>query len=241
MMQRLIARIPGKAVRATSERRTEELPLSPVPASEIAAMEGARAPEGEQLAQDRVAMVRFGREWLKSPLRVGAVVPSSSSLARAITDGLTAADGPVLELGPGTGVFTEALLKRGIAGSDIAAIEASPGFAAALALRFPEVRVIAGDAARIRQLSPFGVGGAGVVICGLPLLSMPVSKRMRIMSGALDTLRPGGSFRLFTYGLRCPIPESVLDRLGLTARRASFVARNLPVASVYVLDRRTGE
>ena len=178
----------------------------------------------------------FGREWMKAPLKVGAVAPSSSGLARAITRGLSATDGPVIELGPGTGVFTSALLARGIPGACIAAIESSSGFASALTSRFPEVRVICADAARIRHLYPFHAP-TNVVVCGLPLLSMPSGKVFRILMGSFAVLRPGGSFRLFTYSARCPVPRVTLDRLGLVARRVAFVPLNLPPASVYDLRR----
>lgn len=92
---------------------------------------------------------RFGLEWLYAPLRTGAVAPSGVALASAMTAALTEADGPVIELGPGTGVFTRALVARGIPADRIAAIEASAGFAAHLAAHHPDLRVIHGDAARI--------------------------------------------------------------------------------------------
>lgn len=183
---------------------------------------------------------RFGREWLRAPLRVGAVAPSGSALAKAMADGLSEADGPVIELGPGTGVFTRALLARHIPAERITAIEVSGGFASALALRFPGVWVVHGDAAQVRRLAPLGPGAAGVVVCGLPLLSMPPGKVLRILAGSFTLLRPGGAFRLFTYGRRCPVPGAILDRLGIIAQRSHFVSRNIPPATVYVLSK-TGD
>lgn len=188
--------------------------------------------------QPSSAIALFGREWVRAPLLVGALAPSSAALARAITAGMSVADGPVIELGPGTGVFTSALLERGIAPDQIATIEASGRFAAALALRHPDVSVIRADAARIRHLTPFGPAGAATVICGLPLLSMPPVKVMRILSGSFAALRPGGAFRLFTYGPQCPVSKTMRERLGLVARRTAFVALNIPPASVYSLERR---
>tara|TARA_R110000751_G_scaffold95381_4_gene186400 strand:+ start:27340 stop:27951 length:612 start_codon:yes stop_codon:yes gene_type:complete len=184
----------------------------------------------------RPAAPRFGREWVKAPLTVGAIAPSSAGLARAITRGLSATDGPVVELGPGTGVFTSVLLARGIPGASIAVIETSSGFASALTRQFPEVRVICADAARIRRLYPFRTP-AKVVVCGLPLLSMPPGKVFRILAGSFAVLQPGGSFRLFTYSSRCPVPPVILDRLGLVSRRVAFVPLNIPPASVYDLRR----
>ena len=180
----------------------------------------------------------FGREWLRAPLRVGAVAPSSAGLAAAMTRALTNASGPVVELGPGTGVFTASLLLRGIPSAQITAIEAGEGFVVALQRRFPEVAVIHGDAVRVRHVVPCGPGGAGVVICGLPLLSMPPAKVLRIVAGCMTILRLDGELRLFTYGFRCPIPASILSRLGLVAQRKAFVPLNMPPASVYAIQRK---
>jgi len=180
----------------------------------------------------------FGGEWLKAPRRVGAIAPSSPALARAITARLSETDGPILELGPGTGVFTAALLARGVPPQQIAAIEASEGFAASLADAYRDVTVIHGDAARVRYLSPFGEAAAGCVVCGLPLLAIPPAKLLRIVAGSFAALRPGGEFRLFTYGPICPVSEAILSRLGLASRRTAFVALNMPPASVFVLERR---
>ena len=181
----------------------------------------------------------FFREWIKAPLRVAAIAPSSQGLAKAITDGLTGADAPIIELGPGTGVFTAALLARGIAPADIVAIEASPGFAGALAARFPAVKVVCDDAARVKHLTPFGAGAAGAAVCGLPLLSMPPRQVMRILEGSFASMHPASGFRLFTYGPRCPVRQSILERLDLEAERTAFVLFNAPPASVYILRKRT--
>lgn len=177
----------------------------------------------------------FGSEWLRSPRSVGAIAPSSAYLAHAITRGLSKTDGPVLELGPGTGVFTRALMQRGVLPEHIAAIEASEEFAITLAGQLSRVTVIHGDAARISQLTPFGPSGAALIICGLPLLSMPPAKVLRILSGCMRSLRQDGELRLFTYGPRCPVSKVIRVRLGLVARRVAFVPMNIPPASVFSL------
>ena len=155
-----------------------------------------------------------------------------------MTQGLMATCGPVIELGPGTGVFTAALLRRGIPAAQVGVIEASESFAAALSLRFPQVAVIHDDAARIRHVTPFGLGAADLVICGLPLLSMPQAKVLRIVAGIMRVLKPDGELRLFTYGQRYPIPAAMLSRLSLVAQRRTFVPLNMPAASVYAVVRR---
>ncbi len=144
------------------------------------------------------AFLAFGREWLRDPLRVAAVAPSGGSLARAITQGIRPDTAPVIELGPGTGVFTDALVARGIPPERIAAIETGADFALHLARRWPALRLIHDDAARLRHLVPFGHHTVGAVVCGLPLLSMSPAKVYRIVAGAFSNLRPGGHFALFT-------------------------------------------
>lgn len=180
----------------------------------------------------------FFRAWLADPLQAGAVLPSGPALAELITADITSDIAPVIELGPGTGVFTRALLDRGVAERDLVLVEAGPDFARRLARRFPAARLLAMDAARLHRL-PRGEGRlAGAVISGLPMLSMPPRKMYAILAGAFRHLRRDGAFYQFTYGPRCPVPTVVLDRLDLRAQRIGGVFVNLPPASVYRISRR---
>lgn len=182
--------------------------------------------------------ITFSREWVRAPLRVGAVSPSGPALAKAMANEVTVSSSPVIELGPGTGVFTSALRDRGIADESIVLIESNMAFANTLAERFPNIRVIRADACQIRRVTPFGKAGAGTIICGLPLLSMPPSKVQRIVSGGFQVLRPGGVFRLFSYGPNCPVPGRILERLGVISEKQAFVPMNLPPAFVFNLFRK---
>src|SRR5690349_10301166 len=146
---------------------------------------------------------RFLRGLIERPKNVGAIAPSSPALARAIAAQIDPkVEGPVLELGPGTGVVTEALLKRGIAPERITAIEYDPDFAAMVRKRFPRVNVIEGDAFDLvhtlgrEHTEPF----AGIV-SGLPLLNFPPHKRLALIEGALDRLKHGSPLVQFSYGL----------------------------------------
>lgn len=183
-------------------------------------------------------IVQFVREWIRAPLRTGAIAPSGPSLARAITKGLSSQTGPVLELGPGTGVFTEFLLANGVPMAQITAIEASENFAHYMKTRYPGLLTVHGDAARLASFCPFPPGSVGAVVCGLPLLSMPSRSVMRILTGSFSVLRKDGEFRLFTYSGRCPVASAILDRLELRAEKAAYVPTNIPPAWVYRLTRR---
>lgn len=183
--------------------------------------------------------VRFVRAWRANPTRIGAILPSSSRLAAAITRDLDPHHGPCLELGAGTGSFTRALVTRGFTPARLTLVEMDPMFVRQLRLEFPEAYVYQGDAARLMGVPLFAEGFAGSAVCGLPLLNMPVKTQIGILRGAFSQLRPGGSLVLFTYGPRCPVPLRVLDRLGLRARRVQTVFVNVPPAHVWKLTRRT--
>ena len=180
----------------------------------------------------------FLRAWLADPLRVAAVTPSSPALAEVITAEITPESAPVIELGPGTGVFTRALLARGVPEEQLALVEHNAEFARLLELRFPFARVLFLDAARLGQVDPFGGVKAGAVVSGLPLLATPPSKVLATLRGAFRHLRPDGAFYQFTYGLRCPVRRVVLDRLDLQATRVGRTLANVPPAAVYRIDRR---
>lgn len=175
----------------------------------------------------------FLRSWMIRPLQVAAIAPSSRWLANAITADVSGNAGPVLELGAGTGVFTQALLRRGVPEKALTLIEREPVFAELLRERFPAASVLECDAAML----PGGHDRFSAAISGLPLLSMPDEQVERILARAFEFLQADACFYQFTYGPRCPVSESGLLHLGLTARFCRFVPLNLPPASVYRIAR----
>jgi phosphatidylethanolamine/phosphatidyl-N-methylethanolamine N-methyltransferase len=181
--------------------------------------------------------VLFLRSALRDPSRVGAVVPSGRALANLITTDLTSFSEPVIELGPGTGAFTQALIARGVPEDRLALIEADPAFAHTLRARFPRARVLAMDATDLERLADLFHEPAGAVVSGLPLLSMPIGKVASILRGAFRHLRTGGTLYQFTYVPRCPVPWQVRQDLELEATRVGAAWANLPPAFVYRLRR----
>ncbi|MGO4394323.1 class I SAM-dependent methyltransferase [Variovorax sp. M-6] len=181
----------------------------------------------------------FLRSWLRDPRLVGAVAPSGRSLAALITSDIQSADDPIIELGPGTGVFTEALLARGVPRKRLVLVEADRAFAYSLGRRFPGVRVLHMDAAHLGQTGVFfGGERASAVVSGIPLLAMPVEKALAILRGAfLRHLRADGALYQFTYLPRCPVPHALLERAGLHAVRIGVAVANLPPAFVYRFQR----
>ncbi len=180
----------------------------------------------------------FLREWLSDPLRVASIAPSGRALAEMMTRDIDAASAPVIELGPGTGAFTDALLARGIPEDRLALIEMGQNFVNLLRYRLPRATVLAMDATRLGKVELFGGEKAGAVISGLPVLAMPPRTVMLILHGAFAHLRDGGAFYQFTYGPVCPVKRPILDRLGLEAKRIGGAMINLPPASVYRITRK---
>lgn len=189
-------------------------------------------------ANECADIFRFFWSWTSDPLRVAAIAPSGESLARMMTREIGPNDGPVIELGAGTGVFTKALLTQGVREQDLTLVEYGSDFMRVLQLRFPQARVLWMDASQLAQYKLFPKANVGAVVSGLPLLSMSPRKIMSILNGAFGYLRPGGAFYQFTYGPRCPVSRPILDRLGLKAARVGGTVRNLPPAAVYRITRR---
>jgi phosphatidylethanolamine/phosphatidyl-N-methylethanolamine N-methyltransferase len=180
----------------------------------------------------------FWRSLLRHPTRIGAVAPSGRALARLITANLPPSDKPIIELGPGTGAFTQALIARGVPEHRLALVEADPEFARTLARRFPRARVLAMDATRLGDVADLFDTPAGVILSGLPLLSMPIESVAAILRGAFRHLGPGGALYQFTYLPRCPVPRPLLDELQLETLRVGCAWANVPPAFVYRLRRR---
>lgn len=171
------------------------------------------------------------------PKRVGAIAPSGAALADAITSEISPDSAPVIELGPGTGAFTQRLLERGVPEERLALIEYGADFARLLQERYSQARVLQMDAARLKNVILFGNEKAGAVISGIPLLSMSARQIIAILNGAFHHLRPNGAFYQFTYAPICPVRRAILDRLGLRAKRIGGAIVNVPPANVYRITR----
>ena len=177
--------------------------------------------------------IRFLARMIARPVHTGAIAPSSRALGRAMAREVDPrGDLPVLELGPGTGVVTEALIAHGIAPSRLTAIEYDASFAALVARRFPEVRVIRGDAFDLdKTLGPRAPLAA--VVSSLPLVNFPNEMRQSLLDNIFARLAPGAPFVQFSYRLRPPVKPPP----GIAVRRAALVWGNLPPARVWVYRR----
>jgi phospholipid N-methyltransferase len=179
----------------------------------------------------------FLRQWLRNPRSVAALAPSGKALASLITRDISPRTGRVLELGPGTGVFTQALIARGVREENLTLVECSAEFAELLEKRFPRAQVVEMDAEQLGESRMLQESRVGAIVCGLGLLNMPQHKVTNIMKGAFSCLRTGGALFLFTYGPACPISRAALAELGLQAKRVGRAYINFPPAAVYRVTR----
>jgi phosphatidylethanolamine/phosphatidyl-N-methylethanolamine N-methyltransferase len=187
---------------------------------------------------------RFLKSWLDRPLMTGAVSPSGRALARTMARYVDPRlPGPVIELGPGTGPVTEALIAHGVAEERLVLIEFNPEFVALLRKRFPRARVIEGDAYNLtKTLAGVITQNAAACISSLPLFTKPEEQRLSLLVDAFLLTHPGAPFIQFTYATVSPMPL----KLGgfASGDYSSEVSRrvwmNLPPACVWVYRKTEG-
>jgi phosphatidylethanolamine/phosphatidyl-N-methylethanolamine N-methyltransferase len=180
--------------------------------------------------------VRFIRTWLEKPLAMGAVTPSSRALARTMAAYVdVSVPGAVIELGPGTGPITEALVAQGIDPARLVLVEVDATFCRLLRARYPAATVVQGDAYGLRRLLAGLIQEpAAAVVSGLPLFTKPLKTRLRLLFEAFALMASGAPFVQFTYNAVPPIPTR-LDRV--RAQASERVWMNIPPARVWVYRR----
>jgi len=169
---------------------------------------------------------------------MGAVVPSSAGLSRAMSHWLP--ENPrewVVELGPGSGPVTEALLKRGLAPDRLLSVEKSPELAKMLHGRFPGVRIVEGDAGELDKLvlEHTGQRQVGAVISSLPLRSFPQDLEERVTRKIHEVLRPGGCWVQFTYHFH---KRRINGSKPFDLQSTAMIWLNFPPARVLVYRKR---
>jgi len=180
---------------------------------------------------------RFLKSWVERPLVTGAVSPSGRMLARTMASYVDPhLDGPVIELGPGTGPVTEAIIRRGVAPERLILVEFNPDFCKLLRRRFPAATVVEGDAYGLAEtLGDSAARPAAAVVSSLPLFTKPLPMRVALLNDAFDLMRSGAPFVQFTYAVVPPIPK---DAAHYSVTASNRVWWNLPPARVWVYRAR---
>jgi len=182
--------------------------------------------------------LKFFRGWIDKPKAVGSIVPTSSVTARKMASVIDTASGlPVLEVGPGTGVSTQAILAHGVTPESLYTIAYSSDFVRHLRKLYPSVNVIEGDAFDLDATLGDKSGMVfDSIISGVPLLNFPVARRVAYLETLLDHLPPGRPVVQLTYGPLSPIPPGKGD---YTVEHFDFILRNIPPTQLWIYRRGT--
>jgi phosphatidylethanolamine/phosphatidyl-N-methylethanolamine N-methyltransferase len=179
-------------------------------------------------------------EFLKNPKRTGAIATSSRGLAKMICSQIGVESASVIvEYGPGTGIFTEEILKVKKAEAGFFAIEHSPTLAENLRRKFPDVCIFEDSAENVAgMLDKEGHEQIDSIICGLPWAAFDEELQDSLLAATLDSLKPGGQFATFAYlqGLLLPAGrrfKKKLNKLFSKVEKSPTVWRNIPPAFVY--------
>ncbi len=179
--------------------------------------------------------LRFLKGLAERPRMTGAVAPSGEALAKAMARHVDPADErPVIELGPGTGVVTKALIAHGVAPGRIIAVEYSPDFCRLLAERFPDITVVRGDAYDLDGSLDGRAPEVSSVVSSLPLVARPLGDRTRLIEAGLARMTKGTPFIQFSYTFKGPV-KPIPGRF--TAEASSWSWMNMPPARVWLFRR----
>jgi phosphatidylethanolamine/phosphatidyl-N-methylethanolamine N-methyltransferase len=174
----------------------------------------------------------FFRHWLSNPLGIGAILPSGSSVARAMAREFALdRPGAVLELGGGTGSLTHGLIAAGCPAERLVVIEREPDLARHLQRRLPGVRVICGDAGQTGAL----LAGAGIerlatVVSSLPIRWFPREQQQAVIDASFAAFGEGGPFAQLTNALASPIPAAAF---GLTGEEVARIWLHILPAQIW--------
>jgi phosphatidylethanolamine/phosphatidyl-N-methylethanolamine N-methyltransferase len=187
---------------------------------------------GNEPVPKQPAFLNFLTSWFRNPKTVGAIAPSGPALSRAMASIVDPAlEGPIVELGPGTGPVTAALLERGIDPKRLVLVEYDKDFCTNLRRRFPGVNVIEGDAFALDDtIRTHAEPPLAAIVSSLPLLNFSQEQRRKLIEISMRLLRPRAPFIQFTYGANSPLPaDSPLYETSASKR----IWRNLPPARVW--------
>lgn len=179
----------------------------------------------------------FFRHWLRHPLEIGAFLPSSAAVGRAMAKAV-AFDRPgmILELGSGTGAVTASLLEAGCAPERLIVVEREAALAAMLRQRFGGLQIVEGDACAIGAvLTERGVTKLAAIVSSLPIMWFAIASQRAVIAPCLDRAGDGGSLIQLTNALVSPV---AMDALDLDGSEIARVWSQFPPVQIWRYRRR---
>jgi phospholipid N-methyltransferase len=188
--------------------------------------------------------LQFLQAFLKNPLKVGAIAPSSPELASKMLEGIEPdEDNVVIELGVGTGAITKFLQSKISDNKSYLGIELDKNLVKSLNRNYPDLKIVCGNACEtfsIHQKSD--LGKVGFIICCLPFVSLPNEVGEKILSEIDKFMQKGCTFRTFQYAHGYYMPSAIKlrefmrNRYG-KSKRSRLIVKNVPPA--YTLTWKT--
>ena len=184
--------------------------------------------------------VKFLAAFVKRPFDTGSITPSSGHLARAMVCGMEieGAD-TVIELGPGTGVFTRVIEAQLKADAAFLCFEINREMAEALRIKFPRAQVINDSVEHLsKHLEAAGRKRVDAAISGIPWAAFSARRQRELLDATVKAIRPGGRFATFAYSHAVWLPQArafkkLLDSRFSRVETSNVVWRNTPPAFVY--------
>lgn len=176
--------------------------------------------------------IRFLKGMISTPKTVGAIMPTSARMANRMASIIDTGSGlPVLELGPGTGVITKAILDKGVPPENLVSVEYSGEFVRHLRGKYPGVKFVNGDAFSLAEtLGDYNGQKFDCVISGIPLLNFPMHMRVKLIEDLLKLVPVGRPVVQFSYG---PVSPIVARPDSYTIKHFDFIVRNIPPAQIW--------
>ena len=180
--------------------------------------------------------LRFVKTFATSPFKMGTFTPSTRAFAEAMVDHSSVDPaGWTLEIGPGTGVVTQALIDRGVPPERLVCVEYDSDFCRLLEKRFPDANIIQGDALKLGEaLGRFANTRFSAILSGLPLLTLPKATRIAYLYDALDRLVPGGNVTQLSFAFTPP-QDAVPGKF--TVEKSKWVTTNIPPGRIWIYRR----
>lgn len=188
---------------------------------------------GKKLVAKFDEEIRFIKGWIDGPKAVGAILPTSSITARRMASVIDPHSNlPVLELGPGTGVITKAILAHGVRPADLYSVEYSQDFVDHLKRAFADVNILHGDVFELdAALGENKDLKFDSIISAVPMLNFPMDRRIWLVENLLTRMPRGRPLMQITYGPMPPVPAG---KGNYTVKHYDFVVRNVPPAQLWV-------
>ena len=178
---------------------------------------------------------------MRSPLKVGSVIPSSRGLTHAMAQQVDlSADGVVVELGGGTGVVTQALLYEGVSPERLVVVERDPKLHALLCMHYANINIVCGDAINLRELmAENGITRISAIVSSMPLVCIPKEARRKIEEEMLVLAKENNAPVIqITYATSSPISVEALHKQNMVGKRVKFIMANIPPAHVWVYRKK---